>query len=82
MITNINIPPSIIEMIELMLAPPAPKDGQDPIVVCIFPRSFNKNSIFNSTPYVASNVWTFTYLNNNVRILNESLLCRLIQRRL
>ena len=69
-------------MIELMLAPPAPKDGQDPIVVCIFPRSFNKKSVFNSIPYVTSNAWTFMYLNNNVRILNESLLFRLIQRRL
>lgn len=69
-------------MIELMLAPLAPTDGKDPIVVCIFPRSFNKKSIFNSMPYVTSNAWTFMHLNNNVRIMNESLLFRLIQRRL
>ena len=64
-------------MIELMLAPPAPKDGQDPIVVCIFPRSFNKKSVFNSVPYVTSNAWTFMHLTNNVRILNESVLTKL-----
>lgn len=64
--------PSIIEMIELMLAPPAPIEGQDPIVVCVFSRNFARLEAFSSIPYVRSGTWTFMFMNPQLRILHKS----------